>query len=51
MYDAMGSGKPFAEAFEEHIGMALQDYQDNYWQLMLDYLDDPSATASTPGAP
>ncbi len=39
LYDTMGSGFTFARAARDHFGIDLEDFQNNYWEIMLDYLD------------
>ena len=38
IYDDLGRGLPFHVAFELHMGMSLQSFHDNFWQLMNGYL-------------
>lgn len=44
IYDDLGRGLSFPVAFELHMGMSLQSYEDNFWALMNGYL----ATVGTP---
>lgn len=34
IYEALNNGNSFADAFETHIGMSLQYYEDNFYELI-----------------
>lgn len=41
MYRYMSSsGNGFADAFEKYMGMSLQYYEDNYWDLITEFLNE-----------
>lgn len=44
IYDDLGRGLSISVAFELHMGMSLQSFEDNFWQLMNGYL----ATTGSP---
>lgn len=39
LYEMEGNGLSFAHAFEQNMGMRLDDFEENYWNLVLEYLD------------
>ncbi|NND70961.1 MAG: hypothetical protein HKN43_05225, partial [Rhodothermales bacterium] len=38
VYDEMGTGTPFAEALETHIGVNLVEFEANYFDSVKAYL-------------
>lgn len=39
MYNSMGNRQSFEAALEQHLGLDLQDFEDNFYQIILAYLD------------
>jgi len=38
IYLDVASGIPFARTFEDHMAIGLQDYEEQYWELIRGYL-------------